>query len=97
MNGAVIETRQVISALTGLKNDSRLAIYRGLVRAGEGGMTPTCISRELGIPPSTLSFHLKELSHADLISAVQAGRSITYSVNRQTMTSVISYLTDNCC
>ena len=92
-----IETRHVLSALTGLKNDSRLAIYRGLVRAGECGMTPGCISRELGIPPSTLSFHLKELSHADLITAVQDGRSITYSVNRETMTSVISYLTDNCC
>ena len=84
-------------ALTGLKNDSRLAIYRGLVRAGETGMTPTCISRELGIPPSTLSFHLKELSQADLITSVQDGRSITYSVNRGTMTEVISYLTDHCC
>lgn len=86
-----------MSALTGLKNDSRLAIYRGLVQAGPLGMTPSCISRELGIPPSTLSFHLKELSHAQLVTAVPEGRSITYLVNHDTMASVISFLTDNCC
>jgi ArsR family transcriptional regulator len=92
-----IDTSQVISALAGLKHDLRLTIYRSLVRAGAGGMTPGHISSALQIAPSTLSFHLKELTQSHLITAVHDGRSINYSVNRGTMTSVIAYLIENCC
>lgn len=95
--GAAIDTPEVICALAGLKHDLRLAIYRGLVQAGSGGMTPGFISRQLGIAPSTLSFHLKELSQSKLVTAVHDGRSIVYTVNRATMNSVISFLAEHCC
>jgi DNA-binding transcriptional ArsR family regulator len=97
VNAAVTDARQVIAALSGLKHDLRLAVYRGLVQAGNTGMTPGSLSRQFGIPPSSLSFHLKEMCYAKLIVAVQEGRSINYSVNRATMMSVIAYLTENCC
>lgn len=94
---AGIDTSLVICALSGLKHDLRLAIYRGLVQAGEGGMTPGDISREFGVAPSTLSFHLKELSQSNLVTAVHEGRSISYSVNRETMNAVIQFLAEHCC
>lgn len=93
---AQIESRDVISALLGLKNDARLAIYCGLVRSGAGGMTPTRLSLELGIAPSTLSFHLKELSHCSLITATQKGRKITYCANPERMGSVVDFLIQHC-
>lgn len=93
---APIDARDVVAALWGLKNDSRLAIYRGLVRSGADGMTPTRLSRELGIAPSTLSFHLKELSHCALITATQHGREITYCANPERMSSVVDFLIQHC-
>lgn len=80
-----------------MKHDLRLAIYRSLVQAGDGGMTPGDISRSFGIAPSTLSFHLKELSQSRLVTSVHDGRSITYSVNQATMNAVIRFLAEHCC
>ncbi|HEV2611736.1 MAG TPA: helix-turn-helix domain-containing protein [Noviherbaspirillum sp.] len=92
-----MENKQVISALTALAHESRLAVFRLLVQAGPEGLPATKIADQLEIPPSSLSFHLKELTHAGLVDQMKAGRSLIYSANFFTMNSLISFLTENCC
>lgn len=87
----------VVAALAALAQESRLAVFRLLVQAGPEGMAATRIADALGIPPSSLSFHLKELTHAELANQTKAGRSLIYSANFPAMDSLISFLTDNCC
>jgi len=92
-----MDTKPAISALAALAQESRLATYRLLVQAGPAGMSATRIAEALSLPPSSLSFHLKELSHAGLVSARQDGRFIIYSANYDTMNALLAFLTDNCC
>jgi ArsR family transcriptional regulator, arsenate/arsenite/antimonite-responsive transcriptional repressor len=92
-----METRQVIAALAALAQESRLAIYRLLVERGPEGLSATRIAEQLGMATSSLSFHLKELTHAGLIRPRQDGRYIYYSANFDTMNALTAFLTDNCC
>jgi ArsR family transcriptional regulator len=92
-----METKQVISALTAIAQESRLAVFRLLVQTGNEGMIASKIAERLAIPASSLSFHLKELSHANLILAQQEGRFITYSANYDVMNALLGFLTENCC
>lgn len=92
-----MDTKQVLAALAALAQESRLAAFRLLVQAGPDGLAASRIAEQLQLAPSSLSFHLKELSHAGLISARQAGRFVIYSANVDTMSGVIGFLTDNCC
>ncbi|MBC3883821.1 ArsR/SmtB family transcription factor [Undibacterium griseum] len=92
-----METRQAISALAAIAQESRLAIFRLLVQAGPAGLIASKISEQLTIPPSSLSFHLKELSHADLVKARQDGRFMIYTANFETMNGLLGFLTENCC
>jgi ArsR family transcriptional regulator, arsenate/arsenite/antimonite-responsive transcriptional repressor len=92
-----METKQVIAALAALAQESRLATFRLLVRTGPGGLAASKIAEQLDVAPSSLSFHLKELAHAGLITARQDGRFVIYSANFGTMNSVLAFLTDNCC
>ncbi len=92
-----METKHVLAALSALAQESRLATYRLLVQAGPQGMTPGKISAALGIPASSLSFHLKELSHARLVVARQEGRFIVYAADFPTMSGLIGFLSENCC
>jgi ArsR family transcriptional regulator len=92
-----MHTEPAISALAALAQDSRLAIFRVLVQAGPTGMAASKIGEQLGIPPSSLSFHLKELANADLVSSRQEGRFVIYAANFTTMNDLVSFLTDNCC
>lgn len=92
-----MKTKAVVSALAALAQDSRLAIFRTLVQAGPAGLAAGRISELTGIAPSSLSFHLKELSHADMVSSQQAGRFIIYTANFSTMNELLSFLTENCC
>jgi DNA-binding transcriptional ArsR family regulator len=92
-----METKNVIASLAALAQETRLAVYRALVQAGPAGLAATKIAELLGIPPSSLSFHLKELSHAGLITPKQEGRFIIYAANFVAMNAVLSYLTENCC
>lgn len=92
-----METKHVLAALAALAQESRLATYRLLVQAGPEGMSPGKISEKLGIPASSLSFHLKELSHAQLIVARQEGRFILYAADFSTMSGLIGFLSENCC
>ncbi len=92
-----METKQVIAALAALAQESRLATFRLLVQTGPAGLAASRIAEHLDVAPSSLSFHLKELTHAGLISARQDGRFIIYSANFDTMNGVLAFLTDNCC
>jgi DNA-binding transcriptional ArsR family regulator len=92
-----METKQVIAALAALAQESRLATFRLLVQTGPDGLAASRIAEHLGVAPSSLSFHLKELTHAGLISARQDGRFVIYSANFDTMNGVLAFLTDNCC
>lgn len=92
-----MESNEVIKAFAALAQDTRLRIYRLLIEAGPSGRPVGDIGAELGTSPATLSFHLKELTHARLITARQAGRFIYYAANFARMTALIAFLTDNCC
>lgn len=87
----------VLRALGALAHESRLAIFRLLVVAGPDGMPAGEIADQLGVSPSGLSFHLKDLSHAGLVDARHAGRFVYYSANFDAMRHLIGFLTDNCC
>ncbi|HEV7815620.1 MAG TPA: metalloregulator ArsR/SmtB family transcription factor, partial [Janthinobacterium sp.] len=92
-----METQNVLSALAALAQESRLAVFRLLVQVGPQGMAASKIGEHLGIPPSSLSFHLKELTHAKLVASRHDGRFVFYAANIVTMNEVIGFLTDNCC
>jgi ArsR family transcriptional regulator len=89
--------KPAIAALSALAHESRLTIFRALVQAGAAGLPAGKISEMLQIPPSSLSFHLKELAHADLVTATQQGRFVIYKANYPTMNGLLTYLTENCC
>ncbi len=86
-----------VTQLAALAQESRLSLYRLLVQAGSGGLPAGQIAERLGLPPSTLSFHLKELLRADLIQSRQEGRHIYYRADYAAMTALIAFLTENCC
>ncbi|MEX3845366.1 MULTISPECIES: ArsR/SmtB family transcription factor [unclassified Paraburkholderia] len=86
-----------VRLLGALAHDSRLAIFRALVVAGPQGMAAGEIAQQLGLAPSSLSFHLKDLSHADLVKSRQDGRFVIYTANFDAMTGLIGFLTENCC
>ncbi len=92
-----METAETLKALAALAQESRLAIFRLLVEQGLDGLPVGKIGERFGIAPATLSFHLKELSNANLITARQQGRFSNYSANFATMTGLVGFLTENCC
>jgi len=92
-----MESKSAIEALAALAQDSRLQVYRLLVQAGPEGMAASAIAERFGIPANTLSFHLKTLSHADLVLTRQEGRFIYYSANYEQMNALLGFLTENCC
>ena len=96
-NSRVMESNTAVEALAALAQGSRLQVYRLLVQAGPGGLAASELAQRLGIPANTLSFHLKTLSHADLILARQEGRFIYYSANYEQMNGLLGFLTENCC
>lgn len=87
----------VVPILAALAQETRLAIFRLLVERGPEGMAAGSIAEALGLAAATLSFHLKELTRARLVSARQAGRFIYYSANYSTINGLVAYLTENCC
>jgi ArsR family transcriptional regulator len=92
-----MDTKSVITALSALAQESRLAVFRLLVQAGPEGRAATSIADDLGIAPSSLSFHLKELTHSNLVIQTKAGRSLIYSANFEAMNALLGFLTENCC
>ncbi len=92
-----MEEKTVVKALAALAQASRLQVFRALVAAGQQGATPGQLGEFLGLPNATLSFHLKELMGAGLISQERSGRHLIYRVEFVQMNGVLAYLTENCC
>ena len=92
-----MEIKIALKALAGLAQDTRLSIFRLLVEQGPEGLPAGEIVERLRLANATASFHLKELTHAELVTPRQAGRFIYYSANYTTMNGLVAYLTENCC
>jgi ArsR family transcriptional regulator len=92
-----MDTKTAVTALAALAQDTRLSIFRTLVEAGPEGVPAGRISETLDVPPATLSFHLKELTHAGLVSPRQDGRFIYYSADFECMAALMMFLTQSCC
>ncbi len=92
-----METKDIVRLLAAIAHEKRLEAYRHLVQAGPAGLHAGRLAELLDIPPSSLTFHLKELVHAGLLSSNQEGRFVSYSVQYAAMNSILAYLTENCC
>lgn len=92
-----METEAALDALAALSQRTRLEVFRHLVEAGHAGAQVGAIAQALNVPAPTLSFHLKELSHAGLVASRQEGRFIRYTARFSAMNALIAYLTENCC
>jgi ArsR family transcriptional regulator len=92
-----METKPAVAALAALAQETRLSIFRLLVQAGLQGVPAGGISDALEVPPATLSFHLKELVHAGMVTSRQQGRFIYYSADFERMAALMTFLTQNCC
>lgn len=88
---------QAVSALSALAHTQRLRVFRALVVAGPEGRTPSVLADQLDVARNTLSFHLKELAHAGLVTVEQQGRNLIYRAEYAHMNSLINYLTEHCC
>ena len=93
----LMEEATAVKALAALAQAQRLRAFRALVAAGPGGLTPGVMAEQLGVAPSALSFHLKELSHSGLVSAEARGRNLIYRASFDHMTALLGYLTAHCC
>lgn len=92
-----MEERDAVAALAGLAQSARLRVFRALVGAGPDGQTPGALAAMLDVPASTLSFHLKELLHAGLVTQQRDGRSLIYRASFDRMNELMNYLTAHCC
>ena len=92
-----MQEAQVIRSLSALAHEARLRVFRALVVAGPEGLTPSALAEQLGIAPNALSFHLKELSHAELVSQERQGRNVLYRAAFPAMNGLLTYLVENCC
>ena len=86
-----------VSALSALAQEHRLELFRLLVQAGEHGMPAGAIAEKLGVPNSSLSFHLAQLYRAGLVKQERQHRSLIYSANYAAMNALVAYLLENCC
>ncbi|MDR2871819.1 MAG: helix-turn-helix domain-containing protein [Xanthomonadaceae bacterium] len=88
---------QAVSALGALAHTQRLRVFRALVVAGPKGMTPSVLADQLDVARNALSFHLKELAHAGLVTIEPQGRSLIYRADFAQMNSLLGYMTEHCC
>jgi DNA-binding transcriptional ArsR family regulator len=92
-----VESKDAVTALAALAQESRLAIFRLLVQAGPAGLVVGRIAEAVGIPAATLSFHLKTLSQGGLVHGRQEGRFVRYVADFEAMHGLIGYLSESCC
>ena len=92
-----MQTKEAVNALSALAQETRLAIYRLLVEAGPNGLAAGTIAARLDVAPSSLSFHLAQLTHAGLIQQRRISRSLIYAADFTAMNRLVAYLTENCC
>jgi len=92
-----MESKEALAALSALAQESRLAIFQRLVKAGPKGETAGMIAATLGIPAPTLSFHLKELEHVGLIAQRRESRNVIYAAQYGGMRALLDFLMKDCC
>jgi ArsR family transcriptional regulator, arsenate/arsenite/antimonite-responsive transcriptional repressor len=92
-----MEEKAAVASLAALAQGMRLRIFRALIGAAPQGLTPGELSAMLDVPGSTLSFHLKELMHAELVMHEREGRNLIYHPSLAQMNDLLAYLTANCC
>jgi len=92
-----MEEQVIIRSLAALAQTHRLKVFRLLVVAGKEGLTPGAIAEALELPAATLSFHLKELANAGLVSQERMSRNLVYRASFEHMNGLMAYLTENCC
>ncbi|HQZ26509.1 MAG: helix-turn-helix transcriptional regulator [Verrucomicrobiales bacterium] len=92
-----MKLNDAVDALGALAQPARLKVFRLLVKSGEEGMCAGDLSKRLDVPKPTMSFHLKELTNAGLISATRDGRAITYTIRKKGIQQLMTFLTEDCC
>ena len=92
-----MESNDAVRALAVLAQPMRLQVFRCLVVAGQEGLTPGALVEAIGVPATSLSFHLKELTHAGLVTQERQGRHLIYRAAFDQMNALVGYLTENCC
>jgi ArsR family transcriptional regulator len=92
-----MESKEVVAALGALAHETRLAVFRLLVERGPDGLSAGTIADKLGLPPSSLTFHLQQLTHAGLITQRRLSRQLIYATDFAAMNAVMAFLTENCC
>ena len=92
-----MDENSIVAALAALAHAQRLRVFRALVVAGSAGLTPSVMAEGLDVARNALSFHLKELLHAGLVTTEQHGRNLIYRAAYDRMNGLLAYLTDNCC
>ena len=97
-----MESKNIIEALSALAQETRLQVFRALVQAHSpseetGGLAAGVLALKLDVPPATLSFHLKEMAHAGLVTTRREGRSIIYKADLGAMRDLVGYLLEDCC
>jgi ArsR family transcriptional regulator, arsenate/arsenite/antimonite-responsive transcriptional repressor len=92
-----MKSNEAIQALGALASEARLAVFRLLLKRGPKGYTPSELVERLTLPAPTLSFHLKELTHAGLVVSRREGRNLYYSPSIKRMNDLVAFLTENCC
>ena len=97
MEQQALSEPDAVKALAALAQASRLQAFRALVVAGQSGLTPGAMAEQLAVPAATLSFHLKELMHAGLVSQERSGRNLIYRAAFDRMNGLLGYLTAHCC
>ena len=93
----VLDEAAAVKALAALAQPQRLRAFRALVVAGPDGLTPGVMAEKLGVAPSALSFHLKELAYSGLVSSEARGRNLIYRASFGHMNALLGYLTEHCC
>jgi ArsR family transcriptional regulator, arsenate/arsenite/antimonite-responsive transcriptional repressor len=92
-----MQEHDIVKSLAALAQAMRLRVFRALVVAGPEGLTPSALAEQIEVAASTLSFHLKELTHAGLISQERDGRHLIYRAQYEHMNALVGYLTEHCC
>lgn len=97
MRDFIMQSDQAVRSLGALAQEHRLAAFRLLVQAGDGGLAAGVLADRLGVPASSLSFHLAHLTQAGLIIQRREGRSLIYSADYAAMGTLMAFLAENCC
>jgi len=92
-----MDAAEVVAALGAIAHEHRLAVYRMLVERGPDGLPAGAIAERLGLPPSSLTFHLQQLLHAGLVTQRRLSRQLIYAADFAAMNGLVAFLTENCC